>query len=258
MEGGPALAFIAYPQALNFLPGAAIWAIIFCAMLFSVAMGSITTNTETTIALIIDSFPVLRKKKNEIAFRAGIIFLFFLLGLPMICERGGMQLLNIDDKFCTGIPSFVIGLIMLLTFGWLYGIKNFERDVELMIGHRPNCYWRLTWRYLSPAFLLFMSVIWTLNKVKEHDAEPRWAHTLGWTIAFSVLIIIPLYAFYAMFDHPAGLSCQAYWALTRPSDKWGPLLEEHRMGTKYDLNLQQTLPVTDAESGKGESMLELG
>lgn len=258
VEGGPALAFIAYPQALNFLPGAAIWSIIFCSMLFTVAMGSITTNTESSIALVIDSFPVLRKKKKEIAFRAGIMILFFLLGLPMVCERGGMQLLNIDDSFCTGITSFVIGLSMLIVIGWIYGMKNFEQDVALMVGHRPNWYWRVTWKYLTPIVLLFMSVIWILNKAKAHDAEPQWAHTLGWMIALSVLIIIPLYAFFVMCEHPAGISCEAYRALTKPNHKWGPLREENRVGTKYEFLSRSSQPVPvvrmDAESA---SMQEL-
>ena len=99
-----------------------------------------------------------------------------------------------------------------------------------------------------------------MNKDKEHDTEPYWAHTLGWLIALSVLVIIPLYAFFALCKHPAGLSCEAYRALTRPTDKWGPLREENRVGTKYEMNSGSpplTLPVvrTDAESEKEESML---
>ena len=80
VDSGPGLAFIAYPEALSLLPGAAIWGIFFCSMLFSIGLGSCATNAETVIAQIIDAFPTLRTKKRELAFRCCFILSLFLLG----------------------------------------------------------------------------------------------------------------------------------------------------------------------------------
>ena len=146
------MAFVAYPQALSLLPGAAIWSIFFCAMVLSVGLGSCATNIEACIGVVIDSFPTLRTRKKELAFRCCFIFSLFLLGLPMINRHGGMHLLKLVDSYSTGINSFIIGLAMCIVLGNLYGIERFCEDVALMTGHRPNCYWRITWRYLSPLF----------------------------------------------------------------------------------------------------------
>ena len=224
------MAFVAYPQALSLLPGAAIWSIFFCAMVLSVGLGSCATNTEACIGVVIDSFPTLRARKKELAFRCCFIFSLFLLGLPMINRHGGMHLLNLVDGFSTGINSYIIGLAMCIVLGNLYGIERFCEDVALMTGHRPNCYWRITWRYLSPLFLIFMGTVWILNKAKENGTEPYWAVSLGWSISMCSILVIPLYAVYIMCRQPTGLSCEAYRFLTKPNNKWGPAKEEDRTG----------------------------
>ena len=113
-------------------------------------MGSCATNTEAVISQIIDTFPTLRTKKKEMAFRCCFVLSLFLLGpcekiadgwqlsihlhdvvpfpfvgLPMICSSGGMQLLELDDNYCTGINSYICGITMCVILGYLYGIKNF-------------------------------------------------------------------------------------------------------------------------------------
>ena len=50
VASGPSLAFIAYPQALSLLPGAAIWGVIFCFMLLTISLGSACSLTESVIA----------------------------------------------------------------------------------------------------------------------------------------------------------------------------------------------------------------
>ena len=230
MDSGPGLAFVAYPQALSLLPGAAIWSIFFFAMMLSVGFGTCTTYTESCIALVIDTFPSLRTRKKEIAFRCCFVLSIFLIGLPMTCRHGGMPLLNLLDANCTGLNLYIIGMIECIVLGYLYGIERFSEDVALMIGHRPNWYWRITWRYLSPLFLLFMGIIWILHKVNERGTEPQWAESLGWSISLSSIIAIPLYAGYIMCKQPTGLSCATYRSLTKPNEKWGPAKDKDRTG----------------------------
>ena len=40
-----------------------------------------------------------------------------------------------------------------MAVSWVYGLKNFSDDVFSMLGHRPGLYWRITWKFVSPAFL---------------------------------------------------------------------------------------------------------
>jgi len=252
IDSGPGLAFIAYPQALSLLPGAAIWSIFFCAMLVSVGLGSCTTDTETCIAQIIDLFPSLRSRKKEMAFRGCFVLSIFLLGLPMICTRGGMALLNLDDSFCTGINSYIFGVTVCVVLGYLYGMERFEEDVTMMIGRRPSRYWIVTWRYLSPMFLIFMGVIWIVNKAKEWNTEPDWASTLGWMISLFTVLPVPLYALFVMFREPTGLSCTSYKKLTRPNAQWGPRRQEDRTG-RYEKIIAED--ANDANGGDVENSM---
>ena len=46
---------------------------------------------------------------------------------------------------------------------WFYGEARFCDDVELMIGSRPSLFWRVCWKFISPAFLL----VWSYNLKKK-------------------------------------------------------------------------------------------
>lgn len=36
---------------------------------------------------------------------------------------------------------------------FLKGTERFSTDIENMIGHRPNMYYRLCWKYISPLII---------------------------------------------------------------------------------------------------------
>ena len=149
-----------------------------------------------------------------------------------------MALLNLDNDYCTGINLYIFGIIMCVVIGYLYGMKRFEEDVTMMLGHRPSCYWRITWRYLSPLFLVFMSIVWIINKGKEWTTEPEWTATLGWMISMSTVVMVPLYALYVMCREPTGLSCASYRRLIKPNAEWGPAREENRVGRYRPLDVE--------------------
>ena len=54
-------------------------------------------------------------------------------------------------------PSILKGVF------WFYGEARFCDDVELMIGSRPSLFWRVCWKFISPAFLL----VWSYNLKKK-------------------------------------------------------------------------------------------
>ena len=38
------------------------------------------------------------------------------------------------------------------------GVDRFSNDIQQMMGFKPGLYWRLCWKFVSPAFLLVCSV----------------------------------------------------------------------------------------------------
>jgi len=39
-------------------------------------------------------------------------------------------------------------------FTSLLGVDRFSEDIQQMMGFKPGLYWRLCWKFVSPAFLL--------------------------------------------------------------------------------------------------------
>ena len=38
------------------------------------------------------------------------------------------------------------------------GVDRFSNDIQQMMGFKPGLYWRLCWKFISPAFLLVRGV----------------------------------------------------------------------------------------------------
>ena len=62
-EKGQGLAFVVYPTALAYLPGAWIWAVLFFIMLFFLGLDSEFALLETALTAIYDGYPKLRNLK---------------------------------------------------------------------------------------------------------------------------------------------------------------------------------------------------
>ena len=60
----------------------------------------------------------------------------------MVC-RGGAYVSNLVDSSISDFPLLVLGLAQLLAIHWVYGYENFADDVQLMLGRRPNFYWKV-------------------------------------------------------------------------------------------------------------------
>ncbi len=45
------------------------------------------------------------------------------------------------------------------------GLDNFKSDVQKMLGHTPNLYWRICWKIVSPAFLFVSTKKYILRNV---------------------------------------------------------------------------------------------
>ncbi|XP_034393910.1 sodium- and chloride-dependent taurine transporter-like [Cyclopterus lumpus] len=78
----------------------------------------------------------------------------------------------------------------------VYGVDNFYDAVEDMIGYRPNSWMKWSWTVVTPVLCMGCFVFslvkykpLTYNKVYEY---PDWAIGLGWCLAMSSMICIPM------------------------------------------------------------------
>ncbi|XP_050032229.1 sodium- and chloride-dependent glycine transporter 2-like [Dermacentor andersoni] len=222
-QGGPGLAFVAYPEALTRLPVPQLWSVLFFLMLFILGLDSEFAILETFVTSVCDQAPYLRKRKWAFTIVMGIVC--FLLGLPMV-TRGGQYIFEIVDRFGGSTTLTFIGLVEVISLIYIYGYSRFSDDVYFMLNRRLGWYWKVTWTVTSPLVLLVIFIFSMLDQnepVKYGNYEyPPWAIGIGWAITLFVMLQIPFWAIVAVHRAPGNTLMQKMRHACRPSKHWGP------------------------------------
>lgn len=233
---GPGLAFIVYPEALARMPISPMWSVFFFIMMATLGFGSEFSIVECVLSALCDEFKILNKRRAAIIFRTVMVIICFLLGLPMVC-RGGIYLLNLVDYSVGGFPLLVVGFMELIALNWIYGYNDFAENIEMMLGRRPNKYWEICWRYVSPLIILVTGVL-NMIMYKEPDLDgvyyPEWAKALGWLIVLFPVLTIPGWF---MFKYCTEGGFALMKERMQPLPSWGPSLGKH---TLPEINVRYT------------------
>uniref|UniRef100_A0A673HXF0 Transporter n=1 Tax=Sinocyclocheilus rhinocerous TaxID=307959 RepID=A0A673HXF0_9TELE len=199
---GAGLVFIIYPEAISTLPGSTFFAIVFFIMLLTLGIDSSMGGMEAVITGLSDDFKIL--KRNRKLFTFIVAFGTFLIALLCI-TNGGIYVLTLLDKYAAGTSILFGVLIEAIGVAWFYGVDRFSEDIERMTGFKPGIYWRLCWKFVSPTFLLFVVIasIVTSGELRYDDyVFPPWSNTVGWFIALSSMLCVPIYAIYKFLILP--------------------------------------------------------
>ncbi|KAJ8335114.1 hypothetical protein SKAU_G00407530 [Synaphobranchus kaupii] len=163
---GTGLAFIVFTEAITKMPVSPIWSILFFIMLFCLGLSTMFGNIEGVVVPLQD-LKVLPKKWPKEALTGCTCLISFILALIFV-QRSGNYWLALFDSFAGSIPLLVIAFCEMMAVIYLYGVDRFNEDIEFMIGHKPNMFWQVTWRVVSP---LIMLVIFLFYFVTEVSAE---------------------------------------------------------------------------------------
>ncbi|XP_063599682.1 sodium- and chloride-dependent glycine transporter 2-like [Penaeus indicus] len=196
--GGPALAFITYPEAVSMMPMAQLWAVLFFTMLFFLGIDSIFAEMESMVLTVTDAFPRLRHARTWVT-------LAFCVGLCLVAL-----------SCCTKVSvKFVVG----------EGVGRLIRDIQMMTGKVVPYFWYITWLAVTPSVLafIFVNIFARSSPVSYRGVEfPAWAQALGWVIAATSMLTAPLYALSFLVCGSAGSFHKRLSTGLRPSDDWGP------------------------------------
>nr|XP_033809093.1 sodium- and chloride-dependent GABA transporter 2-like isoform X2 [Geotrypetes seraphini] len=254
-ESGPGLAFIAYPQAVIMMPFAPVWACFFFLMIVLLGLDSQFVCVESLVTAIVDMYPNKFRKKN----RRELLILFisissFLIGLVMLTE-GGMYVFQLFDYYAaSGMCLLFVAVFETICIGWVYGADNFYNNIEDMIGYRPLPLIKYCWLFITPAVcmatFLFSVIKYVPLTYNKKYVYPWWGDMIGWLLAISSMICIPLCIIYKLLIDKGSLA-ERLRQLTCPETNFLQRIQEQkRTGPDQCLlpTLTAHLVVTEHES----------
>ncbi|XP_065324019.1 sodium- and chloride-dependent glycine transporter 2-like isoform X1 [Gordionus sp. m RMFG-2023] len=191
---GPGLVFIVYPRAVSTLPIPQLWSVLFFIMLYSLGLDSSIALISTLTSAIHDQLPNLFPWKHKTYLCLALCFICFLLGLPLV-TYGGFYVFDLVNFYVGDFCLIMIAAAELIAIMWIYGIKRFIKDIEVMLGRKiPQIwYWYTTWFFIGPIILLAIAIasLYDLVTQGEHKLDnysfPGWAHNFGWTMTSLIL-----------------------------------------------------------------------
>ncbi|XP_033837410.1 solute carrier family 6 member 19b [Periophthalmus magnuspinnatus] len=169
---GTGLAFIVFTEAITKMPISPLWSILFFIMLFCLGLSSMFGNIEGVLVPIQDLkiFPKTWPKEAV----TGVTCLFCCLVGLIFIQGSGNYWLSLFDTYGGSIPLLVVGFCEMFSIVYIYGIDRFNDDIKFMIGHKPNFFWQISWRFISPVIMFLILVFYFVTKVSEKLLYKTW------------------------------------------------------------------------------------
>ncbi|XP_051934084.1 sodium- and chloride-dependent GABA transporter 3-like isoform X5 [Hippocampus zosterae] len=210
-ESGPGLVFVAYPQAVAMMPLPNLWSICFFVMLLLLVLDTEFVSIEVVMTSFTDVFPtVMRRAGRHERFVLLFCLICFLLQLDMT-TMGGMYIFQIFDYYaCNGACRLLLCAFKSLAMGWIFGAERLCGIIEEMTGDRPNPFFKICWRYISPLVSVGTCIYYLIEyeplTFNHSYVYPTWAYVLGWTMALSSILLVPIWALYKLCTAKGTLS----------------------------------------------------
>ncbi|KAJ8354313.1 hypothetical protein SKAU_G00218800 [Synaphobranchus kaupii] len=160
---GTGLAFIVYSEAIKNMPFPQIWSVLYFFMLLMLGMGSMLGNITAIITPLRD-WKFLSKHFTNESLNGLVCIVCFLLGLGFTTGSGNYWFSIFNDYGATLSLLFIV-LVETISVSYIYGLKRFEKDIEDMLGHRPNWYFRIMWAGVSPVLLIGLFLFYIVNYI---------------------------------------------------------------------------------------------
>lgn len=244
-DSGPGLAFVAYPAAVAQLPFSPFWSALFFIMIIFIGLDSQFVTMEGFITACVDEWPILRRRKE--LFIAVVCLISYFIGLSTVTQ-GGMYVFKILDYYsASGWCLLVLLFFECISVSWFYGANRFYEDIKGMIGYHPGRFWKWCWIGFTP-FLCTSIAIFSLVEYEPVTYKkyrfPKWAEYIGWCIALSSILAIPIYAI-ILFARQTGTMKERWRKVTTPTIDCNRSADEDDQETKQRMLIEHTTQMTN-------------
>ncbi|MHC4623839.1 MAG: sodium-dependent transporter [Planctomycetota bacterium] len=189
-EGGPALAFVAFPYALAQLPYSAYFSFIFFFALVTLGIDSAFSLTESILAAVVDKTgwrrSIVLPSMTVVGIAVGVVYV----------TQGGLNWLGVIGDFIDGTWGIAfLGLLECVVLGWLWRIDLLRRHANERSDWELGKWWNYLIRIFIP-IVLGSLFVWSLfdDLTQEsgflRDGEGGWI--LGNCVGLSVMILLPV------------------------------------------------------------------
>ncbi|MFC1737499.1 sodium-dependent transporter [Planctomycetota bacterium] len=228
VEGGPGLAFVAFPYALAQLPGSAWWSFIFFFTLITLGIDSAFSITESVLAGIVDKTGWRRSIVLPVMSLVG-------LGIGLVyATRGGLNWLGTISGFIDGTWGIAfVGLLECILLGWFWRLDWLRRHANARSEWKLGIWWDYLIRIFIPIVLgslFFWSLVDDLTKEGGVLRSPSGGWILQNCVGMSVMVLAPVLAIlFSIF--------QGYKKTTQPNHSLNRQMVKGKAGGAFALVL---------------------
>ena len=231
-QEGPGLLFQVYPEAVTLMPLSQLWSIMFFFMVLLLGLDSQFCTVEGFITAMVDEYPYYLRKYRPL-FIGVVCLVSYLMGTSCITQGGIYMFTLLDTYSASGYSLLWLAFFETISISWVFGVNNFVNCLQHMIGYRPFIWWKICWFGLTPAMIGGV-FIFTLAKYKspkygDKYHYPFWAEVLGWGMALSSMLVIPIYAFFKTLFAPGDTLMDKLRVVTSPTPEIQARLDEIRV-----------------------------
>ncbi|HUT29456.1 MAG TPA: sodium-dependent transporter [Sedimentisphaerales bacterium] len=188
-EGGPALAFVAFPYALAQLPYSAWFSFVFFFALVTLGIDSAFSLTESILAAVVDKTgwrrSIVLPAISVIGGAAGLIYI----------TQGGLNWLGVIGDFIDGTWGIAcLGLFECIVLGWLWRVDRLRQHANERSDWQLGRWWDYLIRIIIPV-LLGSLFVWSFFDDLTQEGGFLRDEVGNWNVAncvgLAVILLVP-------------------------------------------------------------------
>ncbi|XP_078489569.1 sodium- and chloride-dependent betaine transporter-like [Ciona intestinalis] len=209
IQSGPGLVFQIYPVGLSLMPLPQFWSVLFFLMFILVAVDSAFAEFEGIIVGITDAYPIMTSSTKHRALITVIVGIVFCCITMILLTPYGPRIFELVYYYgASTITLLWLALFESIALGWFWNANKFSCDVKTMTGRRLPKLFEISFRFIIPTVIMaifcFYCSQWRPLSVGEY-IYPTWANVIGWCLAASSMLCIPIGAFVFLWKQEGNL-----------------------------------------------------